>query len=225
MGARGFLLKVKENEENLQRMKSPIYGLEFKDVHEFPELEQEKFSWALLLFLALISDGILAIIYALYSHFRNKKIRKRNEKIMNSTKEIERCKRMQKVRTNNQLEIDEKTAAYKKFYADNSLNYLGFLPEWVRNIETIDDITYRISYIDGLIGYVKVGASNLNEAIEQYSNHLIELDEMEKRKELQDEREKRHREEMDALDTIAKNQEKTNDELNKIYTERFHKRY
>lgn len=224
MGARGFLLKVKENEENLQRMASPSYGLDFKD-YKGPELEQEKFSWGLLLFLALISDGILAVIYALYRHFCNKKIRKRNEKIMNSPQEIERAKRIKEIRAKNQIEIDKKTSEYKKFYDDNYWRYLGFLPEWTRSFETVEDIANRISYLDFLIGYVKIGANTLDEAMERYADFLIELDEMERRKEIREEAEKRHKEEIEALNDIARKQEQTNDELRRIYTEKFNKRF
>lgn len=176
--------------------------------------------------LFFLNLGIFSIIYALYIHFHNKKINEKQvayNKLANSPEEQNRKAEALEKREKLNAELENKTSEYKKYYSENYIKKLGFLPEWARKIESVDDIAQRIKYIDGLIHYVKYGAKNLNEAMNLYGEELREIEKHREEKEHREQEaayrkhlDKQHQDEIDALNEIAKNQEKTNSELERI---------
>lgn len=224
ISAKEFLITVEKNEKDLQHRKSKITGTYFNPYVLSPKDQPKKFSWVKF-YLLLCLDG-LGIIYAIYIYCHNRKSKKKQEyldKLSNSPEELSRKKAALEESENLRIEYEKKLAEYKKYYSENYWNKLGFLPDWARKIETVDVISYRIEYIDGLIHYVKRGAKTLNEAMELYGKELREIEAIKEQREEQREYQKRmevqHQKEIDALNTIAKNQEKANDELEKLRRE------
>ena len=76
-----------------------------------------------------------------------------------------------------------------------------------------------------MIQYVKCGATTLDNAMEYYAKALREERATEERKEREERLEQLQEKNIEALGTIARNQEKTNDELEKIYRDTFINRH
>ena len=85
----------------------------------------------------------------------------------------------------------------------------------------MDNVKHQIEYDEGLMRYVKNGAPTLSEAQRRYGEDLRFERELEEKREREEWEERRHKEEIQALDTIAKNQQKTIDELNRMYREKY----
>lgn len=208
--AREFLVTVEKNEKDLLSRAEHIKTVYVDRYILWGKEKPKKFSW-LKFYLLLCLDGI-GIIYALHIYFHNRKAKKKQaelDKIANSYEITGKKRKEEQIR-------EAKLSEYKKFYLDNYWNKLGFLPDWARKFETVDSISYRIEYIDGLIRYVRSGAKTLDEAMENYSRELRMIDALKKQREYQEHLDEQHKQRMDALNTIAKNQEKSNDELERM---------
>lgn len=218
--AREFLMTVDKNEKDLQHRTSQIRLAYVNPYVLSPKDQPKQFSW-IKFYLLLCLDG-LGIIYALYIYCHNRKSKRKQkklDKLSNSPEELRKKRAALEEREKLKIELENKTAEYKKYYSENYWKKLGFLPAWARKIETVDDISYRIKYIDGLLRYVKCGAKTLDDAMDYYGNELREIDAREEQRERQERMEEQYQKEIDALNAIAKNQEKANNELEKLRQE------
>lgn len=226
-----FLATLEKNEKDLIRRqelinRTPI-DYKIKYGPSFPHCNYKEFRWGIFLVLLLFFP-LLSVLYAIYIYLYNWKYRKVNRTIDNWEKSPDGVKLSQEIQKNiekQQKEYESKLSEYKKYYSDNYYIYLGFLPSWVRKFETVDDISSRKDYIDGLIQYVKCGATTLDNAMEYYAKALREERATEERKEREERLEQLQEKNIEALGTIARNQEKTNDELEKIYRDTFINRH
>lgn len=208
--AREFLVTVEKNEKDLIARTEHIKTVYVDRYILWGKEKPKEFSW-LKFYLLLCLDGI-GIIYALYIYFHNRKAKKKQaelNKIANSYEIISKKREEEQIR-------EAKLKEYKKFYSDNYWDKLGLLPDWARKFETVESISHRIEYIDGLIRYVRSGAKTLDEAMENYGRELRMIDALKEQREYQEYLEEQHEQRMDALNTIAKNQEKANDELERV---------
>lgn len=231
-----FLATVEKNENDLIHREKLIKStpIDYK-IKYWPasltwhsnKYKYKEMSWGMLLFW-IFCCPLFAVLYPFYIYFCNRKYRKamrEHEKAVdNWNKSPEGVKLNQDIQESiekQQKELVEKKAEYKKYYSDNYYKCLGFLPDWARKIKTVEDVSHRKDYIDGLIRYVKSGAKTLDVAMEYYGKELREkqeiLDSIERQKRL----EQFQKENIAALEAIARNQEKTNEELERIYLEKY----
>lgn len=208
--AREFLVTIEQNEKDLLYRAEHIKAV-YVDRYILSGKEKpKKFSW-LKFYLLLCLDGI-GIIYALYIYFHNRKAKKKAIKTRWNCQFVRNNQQKAGRRKNREIKLNE----YKKFYSDNYWNKIGFLPEWQRKFKTVDDISRTIKYVDGLIRHVKNGAKTLDEAMKNYGQELRMLAEIEEQREYREHLEEINKQQIDALNRIAKNQEKANDEIEKI---------
>ena len=231
--ARDFLITVKKNEDDIVRRKELIKRapIDYKPTSIYFKTNPYKhkdFSWGTFFLLFFVCAPVLCPIYILYLYFCNRKYRKAMREQQraidnweNSTEGMKLAQEIQESIEKQQKELDEIIAKYQKYYSDNYYKCLGFLPDWARTFKKVDDISNRINYIDGLIRYVKRGAETLDDAMGYYAEELREEWAREEYLESQEHLEELQKESIEALNAIAKNQERTNDELDRIYRERF----
>lgn len=218
--AKEFLINVEKNEKDIQHRKDQIL-MAYTNPYVLPPEDHPK-EFNFILFVILLSFCGAGIIYALYICLHNLKSKRKQaelDRLYNAPEEQRRRNAALAERERLKIELDKKIAEYKNYYSSNYWSKLGFLPDWARKIETIKDISNKIQYLNGVIYYVKRGAKSLDDAMEDYGRELRELDALEEQREHRRHMEEKQQQQLDALNTIAKNQRKTNDELERIRRE------
>ena len=220
--AKNFLITVENNQEDLRHRQELIKLTPATYSPYVFASKHKKFEWGTFIFLCLLTTFIGGIIYALYIDNYNKKIKQKEKSKMeqwensmegkqakaDAEKDIERQKK----------EYETKKAEYGRYFSENYPKYSCYFSN---SIKTVTDVKHQIKYINGLIWYVKNGAPTLSDAMRRYGEDLRFEAELEKQRESGELEERRHKEEIQALDTIAKNQQKTIDELNRMYREKY----
>lgn len=218
--AKNFLITVRNNEEDLRHRKELI---KLTPSFHRPYVigssrKRKKFEWSIFFYLCFLTTFIGGIIYKLYIDSYNKKIERKEkseiDKWENSPEGIKAKADAKRDIEKQEREYETKRIEYGRYFSENYPKY-SYIFSY--RIKTVEDVKREIEYVNGLIGHVKNGAPTLSEAMQRYGEDLRFADELEekcKKREIED---RRHKEEMQALNTIAKNQEKTIDELNRLY--------
>lgn len=191
ISAREFLITVEKKGKDIQHLKKEATtgGVTFSEVmSRIPDAKDrpKEFSWGTCLLLTWLT-GIGGIIYSIYiSRYNakcNEKWKKKQEMLSSTPEAIKRKNEILNYREEKKKELKSKTIECNKYFSDNYYQKLGFLPDWARKIETIEDIIHQREYIEGLIYQVKYGAQTLSEAMERHGIVLREIAEIEERKE------------------------------------------
>lgn len=172
-----------------------------------PAFSYEPISWSTAILWILICFPI-GLIYILSNKIKNsinqRKYERNKKKLVLSPEEIEVINKKTSEIAEAEKALQQAKQAQEMYYRNNYERCLSFLPECLR---------YKNS-IASLMHYVKSGqAITLDAAWNLHARDLRELDEMRMRDEEREEQARRHRETQEALDTIARNQEKINREL------------
>lgn len=207
VSAKEFVLRDAQYCKDIEACESAVgwYNMQ-KNMNTAP-FKEEPISWVTVIFWLWVFFPIgLFIIFA--NKHKNKVNRKKheqkNQEILNSSEEIEYRKNIQKKIEEAKVALEQAKKVRNDYYRQNREKCLGFLSDYSTSSETID----------ALIHYVKTEqAYTLNQAQNCYAKDLLEMDEMRRRSEEREERDRQHRETQEALNTIAKNQEKINHEL------------
>ncbi|MBQ8766637.1 MAG: hypothetical protein IJZ16_07520 [Clostridia bacterium] len=224
--AKNFLITVEKNEEDLKWRRDRIFVTNTNPYVLTPGEMPKEFNWGIFIML-LMFVGPFAFIYSFYIYNHNRKAKKKQkhlDELINSEENIKRTRENEKSVEEQKRELKIKEVEYKKYYSDNYWSCLNFLDEDERTFKTVEDIIRLRKYIDGLLNYVKNGVDTLEKARRYYGDELRELAAIEERREREELLERRHKEEIAALNTIARNQERTNDELDRLYKDTFLRR-
>ncbi len=222
--AKNFLITVDNNEEKLKRIEGEISisGAMFKPCFPFPK--HKKFEWKMFWWLFFVGFYISGFIYMWYIHWYNNKEDKKYEskvkKWKNSAEGKIAMQKTEEYRKELNKKYEIKKAEYGKYFAINYPKYSYLVGE----LKTRESVKREIKYINGLMGHVKNGAPTLEIAQQRYGEDLRFISEMEEKREEREREEARRKEQMNALEAIAKNQERTNDELRRLrekYVDRY----
>ena len=224
--AKQFLIRVQNNEHDLQCRRNTIknsYYIDDKYIRNALKLKNtSNFKWSIFILASILTAGFGGFIYMMWAGKSDEKlIKKEKEEIENwktSPQGIKAKAEEKKVIDSLEKEYETKRAEYGKYFSDNYQKYSNVFSY---KIKTVDNVKHQIEYVEGLMRYVKNGAPTLSEAQRRYGEDLRFERELEEKREREELEERRHKEEIQALDTIAKNQQKTIDELNRMYREKY----
>ena len=222
--AKNFLITVEKNEEDLELRRGRISVTNTNPYVLTPKEMHKEFNWLIFMVL-LMFVGPFALIYSFYIYNHNRKAKKKLrhlDELINSEENIKRTKENERDVEEQKKEYETKRMEYGRFFSENYPKYSYIFAYKIKTVEHVKD---QIKYVSGVIEHVKNGASTLSEAQQRYGEDLRFIAEIEESREQREAEERRYKEEMKALDTIAKNQERTNDELNRIYRDTFLKRH
>lgn len=221
--AKNFLITVEKNESDLVYRKEEIKIANANHHVLTPKEMPKKFSW--IIFLLLLECCGAGIIYALYIFFHNQKAKKKQkqlDELYNSPKEVQKRKDNEMYAEFRKKEYEAKRIEYGRYFSENYPKYSYIFPY---EIKTVEHVKSHIKYVDGLIEHVKNGASTLSEAQQRHGADLRFIANLEEKREQREIEERRYKEELNALNTIARNQEKTVDELERLYNDTFKRRF
>lgn len=222
--AKKFLITVDNNEKELERIKGQISvsGATFKPY--FPLPKEKKFEWLKFWFFFAFGFQIGGFIYWWYiRRYNNKKYEEYESKVEKWKNSAEGKIAMQKTEEyrkelNEKYEI-KKAESIKYFSANHSkYSYL------VGDLKTRESIEHKIAYVTELMEFVKDGEPTLSSAKQRYAVIHEAMYDYKMECEKREQEEQRHKERIKALENIAKNQERANDDLRRLrekYVDRY----
>lgn len=207
VNAYNFFINDEKKREEIKKCEGNLFVHKYEHSMHIPVFQEEPISWTDAILWLLICFPI-GLIYILSNKIKNNKNRKKYEKnkqkLLNTPAEIEYRSNKKKAITEAEIALEQARQARDMYYRNNYEKCLSFLPKGYRNKEDIE----------ALIHYVKSGLANsLDTACSLRAESIREINESRMHEYEKMDQERRHRETQEALETIARNQEKTNHEL------------